>query len=249
MESTREITAGKGLTPARGSLRSRRASFRASSAPLSRPPCSLTRSVCSWKRKAATQLLAGALLCAGCSGSDADCVRGEHGCPCTSEGRCDANLQCVSARCEERQPPCRQVTQSCDANEACCGYASHDGPRASCVSVGDSSTFTCREVCESGSDCASGCCAPVKDQTYRVCAPPSLCADPKKTCLAGLAQFCACGELADSPCDEDLVKAGASICGEQTSPFFTTFMCLVKRSPTGLSACTEAVAACMGGEP
>ncbi len=126
-----------------------------------------------------------------CTMAGGFCANGEMCCPgsicvaSTVDGTrcadtCIASTQCVSGCCAplDNQPStnvcspatfcsCVKAGGSCAAGELCCAGTA-------CVAYGNSGTY-CGALCTAPAECASGCCAPVPNKPYSVCAPPQFC--------------------------------------------------------------------------
>jgi hypothetical protein len=70
---------------------------------------------------------------------------------------------------------CVEDTDPCTRNSDCCGFASGESV---CVDTGPAPGgigVACLVVCTSGTQCRSGCCAPLEDGMTSVCAPAAQC--------------------------------------------------------------------------
>jgi hypothetical protein len=79
----------------------------------------------------------------------------------------------------ENTPVCAASLDTCAKNGDCCGFSTHSNY---CVNTGGSLGAICAIACTSGSECSSGCCAPLKDGGS-VCAPSTAC---QTACAADL---------------------------------------------------------------
>ncbi|HEX5657982.1 MAG TPA: hypothetical protein VFX59_12340, partial [Polyangiales bacterium] len=103
----------------------------------------------------------GGAICRATCTRDADC---QSGCCADLEGEgkaCFAASQC--------QNTCAAANEPCQTNADCCGGASD---AAVCVDQGQGPI--CADHCTVGSQCQSGCCAPLQ-VGGTVCAPPIFC--------------------------------------------------------------------------
>jgi len=75
---------------------------------------------------------------------------------------------------------CEQPGATCSANGDCCGGE---------VCIADDSA--CHSTCGSNAECNSGCCAPVANESYSVCAAASYCSGPPGPSCASAGSSCA----------------------------------------------------------
>lgn len=68
--------------------------------------------------------------------------------------------------------PCRDAGAECSETASCC-----EG--STCIVTPESSTL-CAANCIAGSECQSGCCAPLRNGIVSVCSPPDYCATPPR---------------------------------------------------------------------
>jgi hypothetical protein len=74
-------------------------------------------------------------------------------------------------------PACRSPAQTCSAQAPCCSDSI-------CVVIGAGQSV-CAATCTAGTQCNSGCCAPLSNDPAKVCSPPSACAAPPAPTTCG----------------------------------------------------------------
>lgn len=119
---------------------------------------------------------------AGSKSSDLGSDAGTTG--CSSDSDCKGSRVCKSGTCVDPTAPPDSGTSSdtgggcgilpggpCTATSQCCQSPSVAPLGQTCVSDDNA----CHANCTSDNECESGCCAPLKGQTYGVCASKSYC--------------------------------------------------------------------------
>jgi hypothetical protein len=111
--------------------------------------------------------LGGAFCSANCT-TGGDCVSG-----CCAPLTSGSGSVCApAARCAG----CKKAgEENCQGDDDCCNGSS-------CIaelnSQGQVTRTVCKDYCTANANCYSGCCAPVQNQTYRVCSAPNFCPTP-----------------------------------------------------------------------
>jgi hypothetical protein len=110
-----------------------------------------------------------------------------------------------------------------------------------CVSEPSGPNAVCTPTCQTGGDCASGCCSPLANNSANVCLPPQYCPD---TCIP---EYVSCISAMDACCAGTMCIYDDTSQSTASCSYICTFdgdclsgCCASLQDGTGLSVCANA---------